>query len=359
MASNNLDREPRLSEASGRGRLRFVVAVHLLFACASAAEVRIGVLGLFRPERLTVQPGTAMLRISAGDRFTTLEPGRVAGMHAVGAEVDLFAKNLQNSSRLVKVSGLDGKAVHFKLAVPGKVTRDYFGTLVVSAERGTLTAVISIASEVAVAAAVSAEMPGGTPSQALQAMAVLARSYYAASIRRHTSFDFCDTTHCQFHRSPPPDNDPAMRAAEVTRDVVLTYNGEVFSAMYSASCGGRTRSAAEAGVSGEPFPYQGVDCVACAKGEIAWERTLPRSLAEILLLAPTEANRLSIVRKLGWSALPSNNYSARVQGDEIFIKGKGAGHGVGVCQRGAVALAKEGADYRSILHRYLPGIDTR
>jgi stage II sporulation protein D len=42
---------------------------------------------------------------------------------------------------------------------------------------------------------------------------------------------------------------------------------------------------------------------------------------------------------------------------EMEVRGRGWGHGVGMCQMGAVALAKEGASHQEILKQYYRGID--
>src|SRR5260221_12003531 len=93
--------------------------------------------------------------------------------------------------------------------------------------------------ETAVASIVVAESPPHAPMEALKAQAVAARSFLAAGKGRHSGFDFCDTTHCQFLRQPPAADSPAAQATSATRGLVLAYKGRGFAAMYSASCGGR------------------------------------------------------------------------------------------------------------------------
>ena len=53
-------------------------------------------------------------------------------------------------------------------------------------------------------------------------------------------------------------------------------------------------------------------------------------------------------------ALPICNYQARREGAKVVIHGRGAGHGVGLCQTGAAAMAADGAGFRQILARYFP-----
>ena len=59
-------------------------------------------------------------------------------------------------------------------------------------------------------------------------------------------------------------------------------------------------------------------------------------------------------RVLGWNMLPGYNYKVRREGDRIVVRGRGEGHGIGLCQRGANVMATMGADHRTILNYYYP-----
>lgn len=304
---------------------------------AGAAELRVAVFTLFRPARLIVQPAApAVLN------------GRLLAAHA-RSTVDYAPARL---------AAPDGRAVAFSLSVPGKLTRDFCGTLDITSAAGVLTAVVTVELETAVAAALASEMPSDAAPDALAAMAVIVRSYYTAG-PRHASFDFCDTTHCQFHRSPPADSHPAARAVARTRGVVVTWNGTPFAPYYSAACGGLTRTLEEAGLPVRDYPYRAAACPACERDEPEWERRLPLSDAAEVLDKRSEPARLRLVRALGWDALPGNRYSVRREGAAVIFSDVGRGHGIGVCQRGVIALGRQGAGWRAILERYLPGAAVR
>jgi len=66
---------------------------------------------------------------------------------------------------------------------------------------------------------------------------------------------------------------------------------------------------------------------------------------------------MQIIRRLGFGALPGNNYTIAAQEGVLIIRGRGRGHGVGLCQRGAAAFGAAGANFREILARYFPGTD--
>ncbi|MCP4138524.1 MAG: hypothetical protein GY754_46630 [bacterium] len=75
---------------------------------------------------------------------------------------------------------------------------------------------------------------------------------------------------------------------------------------------------------------------------------------------PAESFRLALNRKKGWNFIKSNNYSLSMEslsGKRIVrFKGSGLGHGVGLCQHGALALARKGYNRFEILEHYYPRI---
>lgn len=162
---------------------------------------------------------------------------------------------------------------------------------------------------------VAAEMPAAFPDAALEAQAVAARTYalYQKSAGKHADVggDVCgESTCCQAFITQEELNtrwggDSAFytqklhAAVERTAGEVLTYEGELAAAVYHASSDGATRSASE--VWGGSQPY----------------------LAAVS--TPEETGQ--------------------------------KGHGVGMSQRGAEALAREGADYRAILAHYYSGVE--
>jgi stage II sporulation protein D len=58
---------------------------------------------------------------------------------------------------------------------------------------------------------------------------------------------------------------------------------------------------------------------------------------------------------LGWSRVRSTRFESKVEGNGFEISGRGNGHGVGMCQWGARAMAASDHDYQDILGHYYPG----
>jgi hypothetical protein len=193
-----------------------------------------------------------------------------------------------------RVSGMHGAPTRFRLGIPGRVHREYIGRLEVRRQGSGLLALLEMDPETAVAAIIEAE-DRGVPFEARKAQAIVTRSFLLGARGRHAGFDFCDTEHCQLLRDPAPLGSIAARATAATRGLVLAYKGQIVPALYSANCGGHTRGLGPDSESNYPF-----FSVACP------------------------------------------------------LKGPRRGHGVGLCQTGALDLARHGYPVRVILGHYFP-----
>lgn len=326
---------------------RLGALVFLFASLVHAQTVRVGVFGLFHPTDLAIAPASSVLVLDLDSQPLVVEREAVR-LHLADGRIHVAAGARSWTASRVGVRSRDHRPTGFVLSVPGKIHRRYEGTLEVAATHAELVPVVEIDLEIAVASVTAAESPPGAPPEALKAQAVAARSFLVSGPGGgHADFDFCDTTHCQFLREPPSQDSPAARAARDTRGMVLTYGDAPFAAMYSRSCGGRTRSLAELGLPTRGYPYYSVDCPYCRSHPDVWQREIPRE-------SQGERARLELGREFGWSALPSNNYTLQRVGDGMIALGSGHGHGVGLCQQGAAAMAREGRSFREILAHYYP-----
>ena len=122
----------------------------------------------------------------------------------------------------------------------------------------------------------------------------------------------------------------AAKAARATAGLRLLYRGSPVEALSTRRCGGETRTPAETGLSGgRGYPYFPAVCEPCRKHPSAWRREWPAEQVRAVVDRPgAEGARLEVVRRLGWSALPSNAYSVEVEAGEARFEGRGEGHGI-------------------------------
>lgn len=349
-----------MSAPSVRREICRILSQGLLFLLAAAGaraqqEVRFHVLGLFHTRELVLEQGSvevlsvAPANASGSALVLSGEPGHRHIVFRALADRVVVDNRPAESWR---ASARDGGMAGVRLSIPGKIRRDYFGRLTVEAHAGEIFAFIAMERDTAVASIVGAEMNEAAPIEALKAQAVVARSFLVAGAR-HKEVEFCDTTHCQFLRSPPPPNSRIWSAVAATRDLVIAYRDKPLAAMYSSRCGGTTRSLRDVGADpGNGYPYYAVPCRWCREHPLVWRNQLAdgREPPE----PGNEAQRIARGRQWGWSAVPGNDFNTSKDGGGWELEGHNLGHGLGMCQAGAIAIAASGADFRTILAHYYP-----
>jgi stage II sporulation protein D len=321
-------------------------------------DVRVGVFGLLHPRELIVRSGNESPIALLTDRDTyVLRGNEEARVRAVSGSVEVSWAGDVLRPRALHIRGGTAGVVEVELNIPGKISRTFCGGVDIVGSGDELVPAVSMELETAVASVIAAEQAASTPIEALKSLAVAARSYFTAASGRHRGFDFCDTTHCQFLRESPAADHPAALAAHETTGLVLAFRGAPIAALYSASCGGRTRSLAEDGLSAtDAYPYFSVECLYCARHAKEWDSRLaidPRTRR--LEVDRSENARLAVGRRNGWSAVPGNDFEMTRELEAFVLHGRGRGHGVGLCQAGAAGLAEEGASCSDILAHYYPG----
>jgi stage II sporulation protein D len=266
--------------------------------------------------------------------------------------------------------------------------RSYPGRLRVTLEGSALRFITSVDVEDYLVSVVASEMGAALPA-AVEAQAIVSRTFALASRRRHAraGYDLCDLTHCQLFRGHAGETSAARAAVKKTQGTVLFVGGILLRpAHFHAACGGHTSRSTE--VFQEQGSGAGVSdlergAALCGDAEnFAWTWTVERNeLARALGLNPAggpfeplrrdEAGRVIelrsfgrrfsgseylalIGRSFGYQVLRSMRVSAEEVESLIRFSGTGLGHGVGLCQQGAKSFAKSRVSSYQILKRYFP-----
>lgn len=342
--------------------MRWMCSILLLLLAAasttaSATErVSIAILGLFHSGQFVVEVSPAFpMLVDSGQRQFVAGAGapQKIAVRLIGRRIIVDAPGTRIVGERFTFGARAGGESEFVLVVPGKLRRRYRGNLTISAGKAELIAVLEMELETAVASILAAELSPDAPLEAMKAQAVVSRSFLVSGGHRHPFADFCDTTHCQFLREPPPAASRAAFAVRATRGLVLAWKGRPFVAMYSASCSGHTHSLAQVGAPIVDYPYFSVECEYCRRHPEKWSSQLSRKDADALV-PNSEHERIQTARKLGWNTLPSDTFTQSDAMGDVVLNGVGRGHGIGMCQRGAIGMALDGKDFRTILDHYFP-----
>lgn len=303
---------------------------------------------------------------------------------AVGAS-GLVVDGQRLRSDRIEIRGRNGDITVNNLTVAGRVT--------IKRQNGKLIAINEVALEDYVKGVVPSEMNPSWSFEALKAQAMAARTYALYKIRQNgkKDFDVVASTKDQVYKGRAGADGPAGRATDETRGQVLVFQDEPILAAFFSTAAGPTEDALN--VWSVDLPYlKGVECPFDMNSPYfqwrtdVWLPLLEQRLREegfpvgvIAGLSPaayTKAGRVSHVRilhsdgelhvkgedlrrVLGYTVLASTQFDFEVVGFQVQFTGRGAGHGVGLCQWGAKELAEKGYSAEAIVRYYYPGTEIR
>jgi len=241
-----------------------------------------------------------------------------------------------------------------------------------------------------IAGVVAAEMSPNWHVEALAAQAIIARTFTVrriedGGVKKRGTDASTDILEFQAFNAKAV-NDNVRQAVQRTRGEVITYNGEPIVAYFHSSSGGRTATAEEGfGPRRAPTPYLKSKPDPETREFLVWERSFsteevrraaarlgvnvgrvtsisigkrgPSGRALTLLIngkaVPAPAFRLAIGSRAMRSTWLESIY---IKGNRVYMKGRGYGHGVGMSQWGALALAEKGKTAEDIVNFYYSGV---
>ncbi|MFM9073509.1 MAG: SpoIID/LytB domain-containing protein [Cyanobium sp.] len=289
--------------------------------------------------------------------------------------------------------------------------RRYRGTLLLRPEGQGLQAINRLPLESYLAGVVGSEMPGSWPLAALKAQAVASRTYALQQLRPKAPFDLKATVASQVYKGVETESVPVRQAVASTRSRVLMHGQHLINAVFHSSSGGITENSGD--LWSRQLPYLvSVPDFDNASPVSRWEKAIsPEALRQafaetggVTTIEAIESSRTGRVRQVkvvgplgelvltgsalrqrlglrstlvqfhlepaerleiaggampetppGTTMAPPPAISPLVEGPRLVVKGRGYGHGVGMSQWGAYALALQGKSYEDILRYYYRG----
>ena len=251
---------------------------------------------------------------------------------------------------------------------------------------------------------VSAEMPANFEQEALNAQALVARTYTIYSIKRnknkHEGADMCDSSACCQAWISKEDRlakwnedvreeywNKIVKAVNTTKGKVITYNGDVIDAFFHSNSGGITEIPVNVW-GGTNFPYLQSVQTSGEEGYSQYSSEVTLTQEELInkirtkhsdfnidisqqdslkILEYTEAGRvkniqignlkLSGVEVRSLLGLKSTNFKIEINDGKVKFIVTGYGHGVGMSQTGADSMAKQGSNYEEIIKHFYTGVE--
>lgn len=239
------------------------------------------------------------------------------------------------------------------------------------------------------------EMPTSFDLEALKAQAVAARSYVLKKMEQNKEqeYDVVDTVMNQVYLDDATlkekwkdkyeeKNNKIKQAIVETKGEYMTYNNEVIEAFFFSTSTGKTENSGEVfqtqlpylksvdsawdeevspvfsqdnNLSLEEF-YQKLNIEYNPNLKIEITKTTSTGRIKELKINDHEFKANDIYQKLN---LRSTFFDIKQKDNQVEITTKGYGHGVGMSQYGALAMAKKGYKYQDILKYYYQGVEIK
>lgn len=363
----------------------FISMLIFLTAVPAGAEVTVRIFARTKPLTVVFTPLQGEYRLDRGaPGGLTVGPGETVA-------VTLFDERVIFST-LSGISGVadtlrftplaDGALFTMRAPARAEALKTLDGSLMICSYPGSLLVLNITELEDYLPGVVRAEAGRAGPPEYFKAQAVVARTYAYRTIDRHEldGFDLCDDTHCQVYPGIIGESVITEACRSTAGKVITDGQGVLIEAAFHGNCGGVTASSEDVWVARHPYlvsitdPWCGYSASAAWVKRIAltdWHDFLrsrgvmpgeesalysPAGIKPVRIMNRTAAgkniNSEEIRVRFG---LRSAFFTMMPEGDSLAVTGRGYGHGVGLCQDGARAMAEKNMSYEKITGFYYPG----
>jgi stage II sporulation protein D len=279
----------------------------------------------------------------------------------------------------IKFTGSDSSST-FSVRINGKspLRQFYDGDLICYPDLGTVLLINIPDIEEYIAGVVRAEGGSGKNREYFRTQAVIARTYMYKYFGKHLpdKYNLCDNTHCQAYNGVVSDTAISNATHDTHNQVIISQDSILIISAFHSNCGGETASSKDVWLTSMPYLRKVTDPYCTSSRNALWERTVALDdWINILNKAgydgqvkdpsPFSFSQASrpVVYKTGNFTIPVNSirnelklrstyFSVAADTSGVILKGRGYGHGVGLCQEGAMVMASKGFNYRQIIGFY-------
>lgn len=368
----------------------------------SFAEIRVSMQGIIPSESLIIE--SRVFLYDDKNKLFLDEVGNTINCYENDGKITLeFNEQNFDGQKFVLVSAEREEIIK----INGKKFR---GKIQISSSGNSLEIVNIINLEDYVKGVLAKEMPvgkNGENFEALKALAVCVRTYAVQKMKAgKLYFDIYADTRDQVYGGLDAEKPISNTAVDETKNIILKHHNNPALVYYHSTCGGQTEASQNV-FTKVNIPYlisikDGLDPYCKISPRFEWTETYSKeliisrlksyslldnqnySLDDISIINRFSSGRVnemeftvvsdggekktiiikgneirSIIRTADnkmilWSTL----FDLSSKSNSVILNGKGFGHGVGLCQWGAIALSRKGWNYEDILNHYYPGTET-
>lgn len=316
-----------------------------------------------------------------GDGIRISELYNLEGVRAELQNGKISLRSLENdfgSYKKIEFRALtQTSTVNVKGLVPKTREQEYNNHLLLRVHSGSIQIVNIVNIENYVGGVVEAETGKERPFEFYKVQSIISRTYALANFRRHENegFQLCDAVHCQVYHGKSRYEELIPKAVMSTKGIVIVDSDiDLITAAFSSNCGGKTRNAEDVWSKDVSYLKSRVDSFCLESPHAQWTKSIPKSqwnsYEKIEQSQPLQAHngegsmimdesysefnyqKDDLIAMRSYFKLNSTRFVIKDDQDQIVFIGRGFGHGVGLCQEGAISMAAKGYSYKEILDSY-------
>lgn len=260
---------------------------------------------------------------------------------------------------------------------PKTKEQEYNNHLKLKVHTGSIQLVNFVNIENYVGGVVEAETGRGRPYEFYKVQSIISRTYALANFRRHADegYQLCDAVHCQVYHGLSKYEDLIPKAVMSTKGIVIVDSDiDIITAAFSSNCGGKTRNAEDVWSKEVSYLKSRTDSFCLESPHAKWEKDISltqwNSFEKTEQSKPLQAHsgkgsmimdesfsefnyqKNDLIAMRSYFKLNSTRFVIEDKKDHLLFIGRGFGHGVGLCQEGAISMAEKGYPYKEILESY-------
>lgn len=363
---------------------KILVALFFISSALSAENINIRIYSELKISSVIISPEIGDYYLYAdGKEIIDTSKANVFQLTAIGDSIEIKAleKNFGKYANVRFVGAYQGNSFKIKPFANRARLKVFNNDLWINPSNGTLKLINVVNIENYIAGVVESESGLKSTPEYYKLQSILCRTYALGNLRRHEgeNYQLCDLVHCQAYKNKTTDADIIKAVAETKGLVIVDSDLNIITAAFHSNCGGQTINSED--VWSLPTTYlKAVKDTFCTNSNHShWSKSIAiddwKSYLELKHKYPVDdslafSNALNYpqngreiyfadkglkiplkVIRADWQ-LKSTYFSIEQRPDSIVFKGKGYGHGVGLCQEGAMQMAKIGYSYKDILHFY-------
>jgi len=366
----------------------FILLVLLLLQNGFAQTMQIGVLTDYKLKKIKINKASGNYHVMADSIYLGLVNSNdiIEVIFVSSGKMMLTIKGNKYSAirRIYLYPLFEEQSIQFTGINPVFNARQYEGDFVITALKSSMRVVNEVDLETYLEGVIESEAGYTQKYEYYKVQAIISRTYAKKNELKHSTdgYQLCDRVHCQVYHHKRLNNTQIDSAVSATKQQILCLkNGDFAPTFFSANCGGQTCNPSQVWNENIEGLHSFQDTFCIYTKQATWTKSIPLldwisflvndynfpiddSLSMQLLYDFKQEERQAFYLHPAYGVplrdlreefkLKSTFFNARKEGELMVLNGHGFGHGVGLCQEGAMKMARNSYSFDQIIGFYFP-----